>query len=196
MEWLSWWFIPQPPLLFPSESNKSFIETYYNPSVATGSLAGRETGLVIPELDVSVQQYFEGGLPSSTLKTYRSSLSKFCAKFGVSNPFPISQRLSCYYVAYLADNGLVYQTIKTYLAAIRHIQIAQGLPEPKQYASMPKLKVVEKGVCKIRALDKSFRPRLPIIPAMLHQIRALWSPKSWDFTHIILWAMACTCFFD
>jgi len=78
----------------------------------------------------------------------------FCAKFGVSNPFPISQALLCYYVAYLANNGLAYQTIKTYLTAIRHIQIAQGLPEPKQYASMPKLKVVEKGVRKIRALDK------------------------------------------
>ena len=119
----------------------------------------------------------------------------FCAKFGVSNPFPISQALLCYYVAYLANNGLAYQTIKTYLAAIRHVQIAQGLPEPKQYASMPKLKVVEKGVRKIRALDKPSRPRLPITPAILRQIRALWSPKSRDFTHIMLWAVACTCFF-
>jgi len=163
-----------------------------------GTLAGRETGLVIPELDASVQQYFEGGLASSTLKTYRSGVSKvmlFCAKFGVSNPFPISQALLCYYVAYLTNNGLAYQTIKTYLAAIRHVQIVQGLPEPKQYASMPKLKVVEKGVRKIRALDKPSRPHLPITPAILRQIRALWSPKSRDFTHIMLWAVACTGFF-
>jgi len=53
------------------------IETYCNPSVPTESLAGRETGLVIPEPDISVQQYFEGGLASSTLKTCRSGFSKF-----------------------------------------------------------------------------------------------------------------------
>jgi len=143
-----------------------------------GSLAGRETGLVIPELDASVQQYFEGGLASFILKTYCSSLSKFmlfCARFGVSYPFPISQALLCYYVGNLANNGIAYQMIKTYLAAICPVQIVQGLPEPKQYASMPKLKVVEKKVCKIRALDKLSRPHLPITPAILPQIRALRS---------------------
>ena len=61
----------------------------------------------------------------------------------MSNPFPVPQALMCYYVAYLANSGLAYQTIKTYLAAVRHAQIAKGLPEPKEVASMPKLKVVE-----------------------------------------------------
>ena len=70
----------------------------------------------------------------------------FCAQFGVSNPFPVPQALMCYYVAYLANSGLAYQTIKTYLAAVRHAQIAKGLPEPKEVASMPKLKVVENRV--------------------------------------------------
>ena len=119
----------------------------------------------------------------------------FCAKFGVSNPFPVSQALLCYYVAHLVNSSLAYQTIKTYLAAVRHQQIAKGLPEPKQLTSMPKLKVVENCVRKKRALDQSFRPRLPITPAILRQIRALRSPKSEDFTFIMLWAVACTCFF-
>ena len=119
----------------------------------------------------------------------------FCAKFGVTNPFLVSQALLCYYVAHLANSGLAYQTIKTYLAAVRHEQIAKGLPEPKQLTSMPKLKVVENGVRKKRALDQPSRPRLPITPAILRQIRALWSPKSEDFTFIMLWAVACTGFF-
>ena len=64
----------------------------------------------------------------------------------MSNPFPVSQVLMCYYVAYLASSGLAYQTIKTYLAAVQHAQVAKGLPEPKEVASMPKLRVVENGV--------------------------------------------------
>ena len=119
----------------------------------------------------------------------------FCAQFGVSNPFPVSQPLLCYFVVHLANSGLAYQTIKTYLAAIRHEQIAKGLPEPKQLSSMPKLKVVENGVHKKRAVDKPSHPRLPITPAILRQIRALWAPKSQDFNYIMLWAVACTCFF-
>ena len=78
---------------------------------------------------------------------------------------------------------------------VRHERIAGGLPEPKRLTSMPKLKVVENGVRKKRALDHSSRPRLPITPAILRQLRALWSPKSEDFTFIMFWAVACTCFF-
>ena len=116
-------------------------------------------------------------------------------RYGVANPFPVSQALLCYFVAHLANSGLAYQTIKTYLAAVRHAQITRGLPKPKRNESMPKLKVVENGVRKIRAVNKTARPRLPITPTILRQIQALWLPKANEFTCIMLWAVACTCFF-
>ena len=161
-------------ILFPAESIEHVIETYCNPTAIMGSLVLRETRLA--KLDAAVQQYFEGGLATSTRKTYRTTV--FCAQFGVSNPFPVSQALLCYFVAHLANIGLAYQTIKTYLAAIGHEQIAKGLPEPKQLSSMPKLKVVENGVHKKRPLDKPSHPRLLITPVNLRQIWALWSSMS------------------
>ena len=142
--------------------------------------------------------YVEGGLARSTHKTYCSGKNKFmsfCMQFGVSDPFPVSQALLCYFVAHLANSGLAYQTIKTYLAAVRHEQISRGLPEPKHTESLPKLKVVKNGVRKIMAVSKTSHLRLPITPTVLRQIRALWSPMANEFTYIMLWAVACTCFF-
>ena len=56
------------PVLFPAESIEHVIETYCNSTTIMGSLVHRETGLAIPKLDAAVQQYFEGGLATSTHK--------------------------------------------------------------------------------------------------------------------------------
>ena len=48
------------------------------------------------------------GLPDSTQRTYRSGLNSyllFCFAFRVPNPFPVSERLLCYFVTSLAQEG-------------------------------------------------------------------------------------------
>lgn len=46
----------------------------------------------------------------------------------------------------MANEGLTPKTIKTYLAAIRNMQITLGLPEPREFSSLPRLCLVQAGI--------------------------------------------------
>ena len=75
-------------------------------------------------------------------QTYESGINKFahfCNIYHVTNPLPISQSLLCSYISHLANSGLAYGTIKTYLAAVRYLQISNDLLEPLP-VPMPKLR--------------------------------------------------------
>ena len=61
--------------------------------------------------------------------------------------------------------------------------------------SMPKLKVVNKGIKKVQALSLATRTRLLITPSILRRVRALWSRKNRDPDTIMLWAACTMCFF-
>ena len=119
----------------------------------------------------------------------------FCSTYGVSNPLPVSQSLLCYFAAYLGRNGLTHQTIKTYLSAVRYLQIANDLPEPRETSSLPKLKVIANGIRKEQANRPPAKPRLPITPEILRKIRAIWAPKATEHDTIMLWAACCLAFF-
>ncbi len=152
--------------------------------------------MVIPELEAAVQHYFTRGLAPSTHKTYKSGITKFiqfCNQYHVASPLPVSQSLFCYFAAYLATSGLSPGTIKTYLAAVRHLQIAQNLPDPRQVAPMAKLRLVEAGAKK--EYGRPIRLRRPITPSILRQIRELWAPRASEGDIIMLWAASCLCFF-
>ena len=104
--------------------------------------------LDIPELDNLVQYYFEQGLSTSTHKTYKTGIKKFdkfCKKHKITNPLPVDQRLLCYYITYLAQQGMADSTIRVYLSALRHHHIAYDIPEP-DCTKMPKLKLVNSGI--------------------------------------------------
>lgn len=92
---------------------------------------------------------------------------------------------------------LAPQTIKTYLSAIRYMQIVLGLPEPKQFSSLPRLHLVQMGIKRNHSQHRplSTKVRLPITPAILRRIKALWSTKATDHNKIMLWVAACLCFF-
>ena len=68
----------------------------------------------------------------------------------------------------MGEQGLSHQTIQTYLAGLRFVQIGKGLPEP---VPMPKLKVVKNGVKKSKASQPPRRIRLPITPQILRRIK-------------------------
>ena len=136
----------------------------------------------IAQLDSAVHHYCGLGIATSTARTYRAAVSrfaKFCEKFNVSRPFPVSELLLCRFVAAMAKEGLAPATLKTYLAGIRHAQIIRGLPEPGS-ASLPRLRLLQSGV----ARERAFRPggptrqRLPITPQLLGEILRVWAAGS------------------
>ena len=110
------------------------------------------------------------------------------------SPFPVSEQLLCC-LAYLADQCLAPQTGKSYLSAIRSMQISLGLPDPRDQLSLPVLKRVQAGISRARlARGAAVRVRLPITAPMLCRIHGAVSRSS-DPERVILWAIACTEFF-
>ncbi len=136
-----------------------------SPTVIATSLyftvaAAPKPGLDITDLDEAVQFYCDQGIADSTRKTYKSALQRFtdfCDLYSIMTPFPVSESILCYYASYLAAQKLSPQTIKTYLAGIRHTQITLGLPEPKEYSSLPRLKLIQGGIKRVHSQSTPLR---------------------------------------
>lgn len=110
------------------------------------------------------------------------------------NPFPISEQLLCYFVAYLVEEGLAPYTIKAYLTAVRSLQIQLGLPDPRGQSYMPLLKRVQASICRARMqTGEQSRVRLPITASILAQMRKTLESSSHPLK-VVLWAIACTAF--
>lgn len=92
---------------------------------------------------------------------------------------------------------LKHWSIKTYLSAVRHLQIGAGLPDPFGVSvSMPRLECVLKGVKRTQAEDGVVsRERLPITPHLLLRLRKVWSPEGHLQDTKLIWAAATFCFF-
>ena len=84
------------------------------------------------------------------------------------------------------------QTVKLYLAAVRHTQIALGLGDLRLTA-MPQLEYVTKGYKK--SVPNHSRTRLPITPPILSKLRAEWEKLTDRKDATMLWAASCMCFF-
>ena len=109
-------------------------------------------------LETSIQCYFQHGLAPSTQKAYAAAMKRFhtfCTTYNVNTPFPLTEHLLCSFAAFLADQQLAPQTIKSYLSALRNIQISLGLPDPREHSSLPILKRVQAGISTIRMLKGS-----------------------------------------
>lgn len=139
---------------------------------------------------------FSAGLASSTHKTYQSGTKRFlcfCQKFGIQQPFPVSQQKLTYFVAFLYSEKIAPSTVKSYLSAIRYAQISLGLQAPNM-SSMVQLEYVLKGL-KRQAGSRRSHTRLPITPRILLQLKAAWSSQLSPFDADMLWAAATMCFF-
>jgi len=102
----------------------SFLCTLIPLTVAAAS----SNGLDFRDLDPAVQHFCEQGIATTTRKIYQSALcifADFCSRYNMLTPFPVSETLLCYYAAFLPTDRLSPQTIKVYLAAIRHMQITK-----------------------------------------------------------------------
>ena len=125
-----------------------------------------------------------------------AKFNQFCITYNIAAPLPASQSLLCSFITFLAIHNLSYTTIKTYmyLSAVRYLHLCYGLLEPRA-SPTPKLDLVSRGICRLKALESHARPRLPITPPILRQIRALWSGSADNFDTIMLWAASTLCFF-
>ena len=84
--------------------------------------------------------------------------------------YPHSRYLRIY------SEGLSPGTIKVYMAGIRHMQVTLGLPEPKEFSSLPRLRLVQEGIKRTHAQRVVGKERicLPITPVILKRLRTLW----------------------
>lgn len=72
-----------------------------------------------------------------------------------------------------------------------------GLPEPKEFSSLPRLKLVQAGIKRAHSLRTTppTRIRLPITPTILRRMRDHWAARATDYDIIMLWAASVLCFF-
>ena len=82
-----------------------------------------------------------------------------------------------YYATFLGEEGLREQSIKTYITALCHIQIAIRLPDPWDTWSLLRLHLVLTGIKRSQAEAgrPPRKPRLPITLPILERIRSLWN---------------------
>ncbi|MCX8521142.1 MAG: hypothetical protein ORN28_06345 [Rhodoferax sp.] len=152
------------------------------------------TGLDIGSL-VPVQELFSAGLSAASLKVYKTGQNcyvRFCELYAHS-PFPASEEKLSQFVAHLFMAGLSAGTVKSYLSAVCHAQIGLGLGDP-DLPSMPRLEYIIKGYRR-KSVKSGGRPRLPITPAILRALKAVWFLDGNSFSVSMLWAASCLCFF-
>ena len=100
-----------------------------NLPAATGAITRSTSWLDLATLEASVQHYFQHSLAPSTQRTYNAAMKRFhtfCVTYNVLNPFPLTEYLFCSFAAYLTDQTLAPQTIKSHLSALRNMH----LPRP------------------------------------------------------------------
>ena len=117
-------------------------------------------------------------MANSTQRVYKSGdkrYNEFCSNFCLTL-YPVMETKLLYFVAYLFKDGLSAGTVKSYLAAVRHSQIARGLGNP-HISKMPRLEYIVKGL-KRKASNTNARPRLPMTPEILRAMKGVWQIDS------------------
>ena len=148
-------------------------------------------------MDLIVHEYFTQSLAPSTATTYRSVANRyihFCMQYAIP-PLPLCQDNVTRFVAHLAQSGVTYQSIRTYLSGLRFFQVANGLADP-YLSSIPVLEYVLRGIRRLpQAVQRN--SRLPITPEVLQMLLLSWSqaPQESRYNATMLWAACCTGFF-
>ena len=93
---------------------------------------------------------------------------EFCTNLGLT-PFPMTESVLTYFVAFLYKEGLTAGTVKSYLSAARHTQISLELGDLNM-PGMPQLEFVVKGLKKKTASGQR-QTRLPITPEILRALK-------------------------
>lgn len=167
-------------------------------SSADGRPLGETRGVDKQDLGKVVERLLRESLTPSSRRVYCSMQNRyliFCSE-GRVQPLLTNEEIFCRFVAWLFVQGLSHQTMKSYLSAVRHLQITSRMGDP--FASeMPMLQYVLKGarIEKSRITPGARRIHLPITPDIMLKIKAVLDRNSQEFDNIMLWAAACACYF-
>ena len=141
-----------------------------------GALSHLSARLDLTSLDEAVEHCFQSAIAPNSQRTYTSAQQRyirFWTAVGLAQ-LPATEHQLCRYASFLASENLVHSTIKGYLSAIRHLQIATGLPDPG-IPSMPKLEGVLRGIKATQArTPTSTHTRLPITPPIIKRVGEVW----------------------
>lgn len=77
------------------------------------------------------------------------------------------------------------------------MQVVLGLPEPREFSSLPRLRLVQSGIQRThpQRVARSERVRLPITPAILARMKQHWVTKDAQIPdQLMLWAAATLCY--
>ena len=164
----------------------------------SGERSHNTSSLDVSQLGDLVQYYLQASLAASTKRTYAAGQRRylsFCSNTKVA-PLPTLEITLCKFVAFLAHENVKHQTIKTYLSAVRNLQITAGHGDPFQQ-SMPLLEYVLRGIKSDQAKKSPSprRTRLPIMSEIMLKIRSAWEKDAANRDHVMLWAACSSCFF-
>ena len=164
------------------------------PFSASGHVNSPMPRLDIGQLEDSVCFYLQQALAPATLRSYKSGQKRFlqfCRDAGLQ-PWPLTERLLCMFVAQLGKENLTHQSIKCYISAVRFLSVSTGHGDPFTLGTFPVLQYVLRGVKRIP--KPPARTRLPVTPSILRIIKAQWTPQSDDVDYLMLWAACCVVF--
>lgn len=138
--------------------------------------------------------YCSQALAESTGRTYASAKKRYFQFYTNHKftPLPAHEHSICCFVASLAREGLTCTTIKCYLSGVRHLHVENGWGDPK-FCSMARLELVLRGVKRVQSTR--VKPRLPITPKLLRELRGVWLGQTNNWDGRMLWAAAALCFF-
>ena len=109
-------------------------------------------------------------------------------------PLPLTERSSCLFATFLAQQGMKRQSISVYLAALRHLEISAGL-DPALRVSWPHLQYALQGI-KHSQDTGPHHVHLPFIKAIMHQLQNVWAHATEDQYQVrMLWAACCLGYF-
>ena len=130
------------------------------------------------------------GISPSTAKVYdagRKAYLKFCARFNFT-PIPAQEEVLILFVTELSQT-LVYNSVRTYLAGVRHLHVVNSASNPLQD------KLMQTTTCIGRHPQMAGGTHLPITPLVLRAIKKVLDAASTDYQNILLWAACCVRFF-
>ena len=151
------------------------------------SSANARPGTQLSTLQVKAQDYFARGLADSSHRTYTSAqrqFLQFCWDFSY-DPLPVSVETLILFSTHLAQR-IKPQSIQVYLATVRSLHVAHGLPNPLQ----PGLKLKQT----LRGIERQhFSPpkqKMPLTFDILTALHSFLNPSSIDDT--VHWAAITT----
>lgn len=117
-----------------------------------------------------------------------TAYQQFCARLSL-NPTPATEDQLILFATELAQSKVI-STVRCYLAAVRHLHVVKGLPNPLERKL--RLDLVLKGIKRCKPGRKDLR--LPVTPLILRKMREELA-KVPDHDNKMMWAAMCMAFF-